>query len=164
MRALLTFALVLIGACVQPSFPPDQPDEPDAAPPAPDAMVDLDCEQRVTSTADGHHNPGQECLTCHNGQQPGAPIYKIAGTAFQRDGVTPQKGGTIIIIDANNQVVKLTTMTNGNFYSSANLTPPYIALTSMCPGENTPMIENFVDGDCNSCHSGVDDPGRVQFP
>ncbi len=165
MRPLLTIALALLGACVQPSFPPDQPDVPDAAPPEPDAMIELDCEPRVQAVGSGHHNPGTECLTCHNGQQVGAPIFKIAGTAFQRDGVTPQRGGTIMVIDANNQVVKLVTQTNGNFYSSANLTPPYITLTSMCPGENTPMITNFVDGDCNSCHrSDGTDPGLVKFP
>jgi len=156
---------LLLGACVQPSFPPDQPDAPDAMPPEPDAMIDLDCEPRIAPVPSGYHNPGMECLSCHNGQQLGAPIFKIAGTAFQRDGITPQVGGTIMIIDANGTVVKLPTTQNGNFYSSANLTPPYIAITSMCPGDNTPMIANFVDGDCNSCHTGGGtEPGFVKFP
>ncbi len=166
VRAVLaTLVFSVLGACVQPSLPPPDEEAPDAMPPAPDAMIDLDCEPRIQSVPSGYHNPGQECLSCHNGQQAGAPIYKIAGTAFQRDGVTPQAGGTIIVIDANNNVVKLATGQNGNFYSSANLTPPYITMTSMCPGDNKPMITNFVDGDCNSCHrSDGTDPGQVKFP
>lgn len=165
VRLGIVSALALLGACVQPTLPEQQADAPDAMPPAPDAMLDLDCEPRIQQVPSGYHNPGTECLSCHNGQQAGAPIYRLAGTAYQRDGATPQVGGTIIVIDANGTVVKLPTAQNGNFYTSLNLIPPYITMTSMCPGDNTPMITNFVDGDCNSCHrNDGTDPGLVKFP
>ena len=56
----------------------------------------------------------------------------------------------------------LPTQQNGNFYTNAALAPPYIAAVSQCP-DNVQMITNFSDGDCNSCHSGVAEPGRVFF-
>lgn len=168
MRRLLAFALVLASSsmvgCLTPAFP-DIPGAPDAEPPPPpDAM--LDCEVRVFPVGDGHHNPGQNCLECHNGQQQpqGAPIFTFAGTVFKdAAGTIPKTGATVIVIDANGTVAKAVTQANGNFYSSAALVAPYSVGASECPAANVPMIENFSDGDCNSCHTGADAPGRIIF-
>lgn len=165
--ALVSLSLLAATACIAPELPAAE-DPPDAAPPPPpDAQ--LDCEPRIFQVGTGHHNPGMPCLDCHNGQQQdlGANIYKLAGTVFQdREGTIPKVGATVIIIDGEGTVVKLPTQQNGNFYTAAQLVPPYNTLVSQCgaPVENLPMITNFVDGDCNSCHSGpATEPGFVVF-
>ena len=166
MRRLAFLAPVALAAaaCVTPSLPPEEGDDepaPDAAPPQPDA--DLDCEPQIQTVGTGYHNPGTACLDCHQGQQAGAPFFTIGGTVYKdAAGTLPVKGATVLVIDAENRVVKLPTMLNGNFYTSAQLTPPYITVVSRCP-DNVPMISNFSDGDCNSCHSGLKNPGRVVF-
>ncbi|MCA9675248.1 MAG: hypothetical protein H6708_22125 [Kofleriaceae bacterium] len=174
-RLTQTFAFITLLAtgaaagCLDPFGLPDPPDPqdqvdaalpPDATPP--DAAPG-DCVPQVQSVGSGYHNPGQNCLECHNGQAAGAPVFSIGGTAYKSDGVTPLSGSTVILIDAAGTVLHLPTQQNGNFYSQAQLVPPYITAVSRCP-TNAQMIENFRDGDCNSCHSGVDQPGRITFP
>ena len=164
----VSVSLLAATACIAPELP-DLSEEPDAMPPPvpPDAM--LDCEPRIFNVGDGHHNPGMACLECHNGQQQdlGANIYTLGGTVFQDTaGTIPKVGATVIVIDGDGTVVKLPTQQNGNFYTSAALTPPYNTIVSQCGAEieNVPMIANFVDGDCNSCHSGpATAPGFVVF-
>jgi hypothetical protein len=167
--ALVSFsllALVGVTACIEPELP-DLTEEPDAAPPPPPPDAALDCEPREFQVGTGHHNPGLACLECHNGQDPAAPIYTLAGTVFQDlQGTIPKVGATVIIIDGDGTVVKVPTQQNGNFYTPAGLTPPFNTAVSQCgaPIENLPMITNFVDGDCNSCHSGpATEPGYVVF-
>ncbi len=172
-QTLIAFALTctvggsLVG-CIDPFGTPDpieNPDRPDAGPiidaPPPDA--NLTCEPQVNQVTSGHHNPGTDCLTCHNGQEAGAPIFTFGGTAYKRDGITPLSGATIIVIDAEGLRVKVPTMQNGNFYSATPMVPPYVTGLSQCPSTAT-MIENFRDGDCNSCHRDTGSPGRVRFP
>lgn len=165
MRLALASLLVLTCACVTPALPQpgddDVEEQPDAAPPPPDAPEN--CEVKVQNVGTGHHNPGLACLECHNGQEAGAPVFTIGGTVFEdAAGTIPAVGATVIVIDGNGTVVKLPTQRNGNFYTSAQLVPPFVTAVSECP-DTVPMLSNFVDGDCNSCHSGVDAPGRVLF-
>jgi hypothetical protein len=165
---LAATAAASLAGCLDPFGTPDpieNPDDPDAGPaidaPPPDA--NLECEPRVNQVTSGYHNPGTNCLECHNGQQAGAPVFTFGGTAYAQDKVTPVVGATVIVIDAAGTVVKVPTMQNGNFYSSTPLVPPYITGMSRCP-DNVTMIQNFRDGDCNSCHGPVGAPGRVTFP
>ncbi len=171
--AFLTALAISASACVLgeqfPDPPAEPPDAPDAAPPV-DAFIDPTCEQPVFTTGDGHHNPGTECLSCHNGQQTpeaiGAPIFSIGGTLFaDRAATIPRKGVTVIILDAEGRRLEMVSQANGNFYSNITLVPPYITFASRCPDPNVPMIENFRDGDCNSCHRAElnKDPGPIVF-
>lgn len=171
--AFVTALAVSASACVLgeqfPDPPAEEPEPPDASP-APDAFVDPSCEAPVFNAGDGHHNPGTECLGCHNGQTTpeaaGAPIFSMGGTLFaDRAGTIPRKGVTIVILDAVGRRLELVTQANGNFYSNINLTPPYITFASRCPDSNVPMIENFRDGDCNSCHRNdlTKEPGPIVF-
>jgi hypothetical protein len=161
--AFASLAASFAVACVTPDLPPRTQDdaEPDAQPPPPDAR--LDCEVKHNAVGSGYHNPGTPCLECHNGQQAGAPRFSIGGTVF-RDaaGTIPVVGATVIVIDGNGLVVKLPTQQNGNFYSQAILSPPFVTAVSQCP-DNVPMLSNFVSGDCNSCHRAVGEPGYVVF-
>lgn len=171
-RTALAFAFALAAAgCVDPFGTPDpieNPDSPDAGPPidAPTPDANRECVPRVNQVTSGHHNPGTNCLECHNGQQQnlGAPIFTFGGTVYAQDGVTPVVGATVIVVDAEGKDVRVPTMQNGNFWSTEPMVPPYVTGVSRCPSNNATMIENFRDGDCNSCHGATGSPGRVTFP
>jgi hypothetical protein len=146
---------LLLAGCTTPELPQSV----DAAPVPPDA--ELDCEPLVDGLGTGYHNPGTACLDCHQGQQPSAPFFTLAGTVFKdAAGTLPARGATVIVVDGDGTVIKMPTQLNGNFWSSVPLAPPLTTVLSRCP-DNIPMISNFVDGDCNSCHGGVGDPGRI---
>lgn len=162
--AATSFA-ALAAACVTPPLP-DTGGQPDAAPPIDAAPPDAPegCELRVQNVGTGYHNPGTACLDCHQGQQPGAPYFSTGGTIYKdAAGTIPKVGATVIVIDGNGVMVKMPTMRNGNFYTSIPLSPPFTTWVSECP-DNVPMISNFVDPDCNSCHRETGQPGRVVFP
>jgi hypothetical protein len=164
----LAFASLLVAAsaaaCVTPELPtpPEPVEQPDAMViPPPDARTD--CEAKHATVGTGYHNPGLECLSCHNGQQAGAPIFTLGGTAYKDlAGTQPLVGATVVVIDGNGTVLKMPTQQNGNFYSSAALQAPYLTFISQCP-DNVQMIANFTDGDCNTCHDGQGEIGRVVF-
>src|SRR5687768_14120454 len=95
-------------ACVTPEPPtppePEQQPDPMVLPP-PDARTD--CEAEPATVGTGYHNPGLECLSCHNGQQAGAPIFTIGGTAHSHTaGTLPLVGATVVVIDGNGTVLK----------------------------------------------------------
>lgn len=165
---LLAALAVPLVACVTPELPTPGDDDDDDLP-APDAMpppppdAPVGCEVKVQTVGTGYHNPGQNCLDCHNGQQQGAPVFTLGGTAYRdRAATVPATGSTVVVIDGNGLTVKMPVMQNGNFYTSAQLSPPYVTYISECP-DNVPMIANFVDGDCNSCHEATAEPGRIVF-
>jgi hypothetical protein len=161
LRIALATLLIAFAACVTPELPQPIEEVPDAMPPPPDAPDN--CEPYVASIGSGYHNPGQNCLECHNGQDPAAPIYTLAGTVFKdAAGTIPKTHATVVVFDANGNVVRIPTTANGNFYTSAQLTPPYYTAVSQCP-TTVPMQTNFVDGDCNSCHGATGSPGRILF-
>lgn len=163
MLRLAFVSLAFAGACVTPELPDPPAEGPDAAPPidAPPPDAPDGCELRITNVGTGHHNPGTDCLSCHQGQDPLAPYLSIGGTAYKdAEGTEPIAGATVIVIDGNGNVIKLPTMQNGNFYTSVTLTPPFSTGITMCP-DTIPMITNFTDGDCNSCHRATGSPGRV---
>jgi hypothetical protein len=151
--AILAFALA---ACT--AGDPTQAPIYDAAP---DAWV---CDPLLSGiTADGHHNPGQECLGCHDDNSAdGAPRYTIAGTLYDGpSGNNPKVGATIIISDALDREFRMVTTLNGNFYMSAELAFPIRSKVSGCP--KTKSMQGFSIGNCNQagCHSAADAQGRV---
>jgi hypothetical protein len=161
LRLVLASLLLVTAACVTPPLPQPIEEAPDAGVVPPDAPDN--CEPLVANVGGGHHNPGQNCLECHNGQDPAAPVFTLAGTVFKdAAGTIPKTRATVIVYDGDGNVVKMSTQLNGNFYTSAALTPPFFTAISQCPNEEQ-MNENFSDGDCNSCHSGAAAPGRIIF-
>jgi hypothetical protein len=107
----------------------------------------------------GHHNAGSSCITanCH-GNPPGAlaPQYSIAGTLYTDAlGGAGIDGATIIVTDANNVTLNITTRGTGgvgNFYSeNLALTPPFTVQATQCPSLKS-MGTPAADGNCNSCH------------
>lgn len=108
---------------------------------------------------DGHHNAGIGCITanCHGVPLgPLAPQYSIGGTLFTTADGVGVDGATIVVTDANNVTVMLTTRGiagPGNFYSeNLALVPPFTVQATQCPSLKQ-MSTPAADGNCNNCHN-----------
>ncbi|MCA9678317.1 MAG: hypothetical protein H6708_09450 [Kofleriaceae bacterium] len=160
VRLVLGFLLVTGGCVVGDPTPRTLGDGPDAGT-APDASggglpdgAAAACEPAQAVTPDGHHNPGQVCLGCHDGNTAGAPLFTLAGTLYDSAaGTNPVAAATIIVTDANGTELKLPTSNNGNFFTSTALTLPITVAASKCP-DTRMMSGNPAVTDCNSCHAG----------
>jgi hypothetical protein len=154
MRAV--FLLVLLGACE--AGDPTMAKIYDAAP---DAWT---CDPGVANvTADGHHNPGLDCLGCHDDNTAdGAPKFTAAGTLYDGpSGNSPLVGATIIVSDALDHEYRMVSQQNGNFYMSADVVFPLRSKVTQCP--STHSMQGFSVGSCNQggCHGAGDPQGRV---
>ena len=129
---------------------------PDGPPPPPDAPPPPMCVQPTDNQADGHHNPGLDCMAgnCHGPTGSGvAPRWSIAGTLY--DGAinpAPVKYATISIVDAAGTKLEIVTSQNGNFYSGQILKWPITVFASKCPAIQV-MTAPVQDGSCNACHA-----------
>jgi hypothetical protein len=108
------------------------------------------CAPAQPPPGDGHHNAGKNCMQgCHNHG------FTLAGTLYTNaTGNSALVGATMQITDANNQVLSLVTMSNGNFYTSTPVTLPLHIVGSECP-VTTAMNAAASTGACNSCHVGA---------
>jgi hypothetical protein len=170
VRVLVGFAVISM-SCARSVAPPpgqsvvDAPREadPDASLGASDAPEVARDGANVTADAapackpanvihgDGHHNPGQDCMSgCHDHG------FSLAGTLLLADGVTPASNATITVVDATHFSQDIVASTNGNFFSYLPVTYPVTITASMCPSVQ-PMAETATVGSCNSaaCHGGV---------
>jgi hypothetical protein len=123
------------------------------------ASPDLtDCVPQSASAIDGHHNAGQDCLTCHNGATAGAPKFYLGGTLYSAaTGGTAVSQANIVITDANNQTINLVTASlnaPGNFYYDQPVAFPIQVKASSCP-TTVPMVSavQSTGGGCTSCHN-----------
>jgi hypothetical protein len=159
--AVLSAAVaVCLAACTVGEVPAGGDDMP--TPDAPGVTSDAvpGCLPAVAGGGgDGHHNAGVSCITaaCH-GIPLGldAPQYSIAGTLFTTANGVGVDGATIVVTDANNVTVMLTTrglLGPGNFYSeNLALVPPFTVQATQCPSLKQ-MSTPAADGNCNSCHN-----------
>jgi hypothetical protein len=120
------------------------------------------CIPAVGNPPDGHHNPGANCLLCHDSRQMLPSLrWTVAGTLF--DGLsstTPTVGATIELIDADGQVITIPTATNGNFWTTTRVRFPLQVRASKCPSNQVMGTQTF-DSSCNGCHV----PGmRIHLP
>jgi hypothetical protein len=69
---------------------------------------------------DGHHNPGQDCLGCHDGNHTGqgAPKFLFAGTAYDSTGATAVAHAQVAVKDST-ALYATYSGTNGNFWKAA---------------------------------------------
>jgi hypothetical protein len=126
-----------------------------------------DCVDRVAAAnlADGHHNPGLDCMTCHDGNTANAPKYFLAGTVYDSvTGTNAYAGGTITWTDSAGVKGTATAMANGNFYVETAVAFPIQVKATSCP-TITPMVGAVAagQGSCNSgaCHSSA---MRIHLP
>jgi hypothetical protein len=110
--------------------------------------------------------PGEDCLSCH--RPGGEASFTVAGTVFPvATSATNQglSGASILITDANNKSLTLTSNSAGNFHTSSAFTfPVSVAITH---AGNTVTMGSAPNGACNSCHTNPPQgsaPGRVSVP
>jgi hypothetical protein len=116
--------------------------------------------------------PGEDCDFCHRAgsQYETAPHWSLAGTVYPRadsaagDGVA---GVEVIVMDeAGQEVLRLTTNTAGNFFTGVQLPDPYqVALEYQ--GERIEMPCPPPSGGCAKCHRRPPNgfaPGRLFVP
>lgn len=113
------------------------------------------CDEPLQSGDDGHHNPGQPCLTCHRAGGTGT-AFTVGGTLYtDLAGTAPLPDGTIHLIDAEGTELTLPVAANGNFWTSEPMAFPVHTFASLCPDTRamiTPV--DTTGGDCNmgGCH------------
>ena len=147
------------------------PDDPFSKPPT--------CSSGKTYSGAGpksEMNPGKACLTCHTMRGKAASVT-LAGTVYIT-GHEPDlclggpaagaSGATVVITDANKNVVTLPVNASGNFLyrDAAAIARPYTAVVKW-NGKERAMKAPQMNGDCNSCHTqdgtgGA--PGRIALP
>lgn len=141
--------------------PLDDGGAPDDGGTAPDLAPRSSCINLTTPNGDGHHNPGTDCLACHNGN--GAPLFTVAGTLYASiNGGSPVAGATIRLTDGKGANVDLVTGSNGNFYSSGAVNFPVTARASGCPNDTLMAAQVQSSGaSCNGCHGSAN---RIHLP
>lgn len=115
--------------------------------------------------ADGHHNPGQNCIQCHaSGSTSGAPVWMFGGTIYQSNGTTPAPNVQVGINDGNTLHTTYTA-TNGNFWLASSGTINWAQAQVRirdANGELT-MAGATPAATCNLCHSSTTYP-RITAP
>lgn len=145
------------------------------APPAGDMVTpnDPNCIAKAAPVIDGHHNAGQPCLQCHDGNTAGANKFTAAGTVYDKlalaSGAQGLSGVTIEITDANGTKVSVVTASQGapgNFWTDQPLVFPLQVRASMCPADR-PMADplaaaaNVAAGGGNCSRSGCHDSAMI---
>lgn len=154
------------------------PGSSDAAAPEADAGTDFNTETVCTSQTtwtrgdrgSSSMHPGVACINCHDSNQRG-PAFAVAGTVFptahEPDNCNGAQGGVqVVITDATGKVTTLTVNAVGNFYSAADIQPPFHAKVVSGERERA-MVAEQTSGDCNGCHTeqGTKSaPGRIVAP
>lgn len=138
-----------------PAAPGATPAADASAPKADGGATDAgknNCIDGVASPGSGKHHAGDDCLGCHDTQ---SKRWTISGTLYSAaTGGTAVAGATIEVTDATGKVVKLTTYSNGNFYTTTPVTKPLKVRATKCPSDR-PMIGAVNDGSCNGCHNST---------
>jgi hypothetical protein len=166
------------GGALPPGADGGGPAPSDAAPPpkvdgsapavdagAKDAAAPVDagaCINGVASPGSGHHDPGQDCKSCHDNLGANRK-WTVAGTLYAGvNSNTPVVGATIEVVDATNKVLQLVTYSNGNFYTLQSVTYPLKVRATKCPS-NVPMNGSVANGSCNAggCHEAGN---RIHLP
>jgi len=132
----------------------------DSVPTAPDCI-----ELETAAVPDGAFHPplydyeeasGQGCLgMCHKEGADQGLVYSVAGAVYEEIGEDsdPLAGVRVFVTDSTGKKVRMTTATNGMFYTEEALTPPLNTLVSGCP-DTTPMAPP-AHANCNgsaACH------------
>jgi hypothetical protein len=113
------------------------------------------CVNKTTPLTDGHHNPGLNCMNCHNNANPAISQFTVAGTLYDAvTGGAAVAGATVEITDAAGKVLTIISSANGNFYSEQALTFPVHARATACPAD-LHMVATAAVGACNSCHTAA---------
>jgi hypothetical protein len=125
------------------------------------------------------HRPGQPCVLCHSTYEGASPEITVGGTIFatptETAGVLPTavEGAIVTLIDAEGDVMPVTSNCAGNFYLTKEQWNPSfplrVELSYPAPGGTTlkpatPMSSRISrDGSCGSCHDGPPNQGSPGY-
>lgn len=113
-------------------------------------------------TDGGTSNAGQGCMNlgCHLAGGLG-PMFTFAGTVYADMAGTAPKPGATVKVEFGTTVISAVADTDGNFYSTQDITLPAKTLATACPTV-APMVGMIVTGggNCNNCHR----PGGEAVP
>jgi hypothetical protein len=128
-----------------------------------------DAAAALPTPSSGFHNPGLSCVqsSCHSKSQKSFGPFTVAGTLYAAvGGGTAVSQATIHLVDGAGKDIKLTTATNGNFFTDQAVTFPITVRASKCPNTDQPMVSTVAasGGSCNSCHASGSNQGRVHLP
>jgi hypothetical protein len=134
---------------------------------------DPNCIAKAAAVIDGHHNPGQPCLQCHDGNTAGANKFTAAGTVYDKlslaAGAQGLSGVTIEITDAAGTKVSVVTASlgaAGNFWTDLPLVFPLQVRASQCPadrpmGDPLAAAANVAAGGGNCSRAGCHDSNMI---
>jgi hypothetical protein len=125
--------------------------EPDAGSTSGSGVFSGDGAFTSKTGPNGHHNVGQDCLSCHDGSS-GAPEFSFAGTLYDASG-NAVGGAEVRVVDAMGNAVSVTTGSDGNFYqfgSSAFAGPGHAGIRNATTTDL--MVSAVTKGGCNACH------------
>jgi hypothetical protein len=116
-------------------------------------------ESSTTGSSESH-NAGQNCMNCHKPGGGEAPVWKIAGTAYNEALTATNSNATVKFYTGPNGtgILKYTLQVDakGNFYTSSIIDFTgglYPSVTSATTTNS--MSSPITSGACNSCHNGV---------
>ena len=104
---------------------------------------------------------------CHNKAQKTFGPFTAAGTVYAAvGGGTAVSQATIHLIDGTGKDVKLSTATNGNFFTDVPLVYPLTVKGSKCPSAEQTMVSAVASSgaSCNGCHASGSSQGRIHLP
>lgn len=112
-----------------------------------------------TSSNDSH-NAGRNCMDCHKPGGGEAPVWKVAGTAYNEALTATNSNATVKLYTGPNGTgtLKYTLQVDakGNFYTSSTIDFTgglYPSVTGVTTTNS--MSSPISSGACNSCHNGV---------
>ncbi|MFC1619862.1 hypothetical protein ACFL45_07945 [Candidatus Neomarinimicrobiota bacterium] len=105
---------------------------------------------------DSHHS-GENCMSCHDGGGSGTGWFKVAGTIYQSDGITPYPNTTVSLYAdaASGGDLEMTVEVdgNGNFYTTESVSWGIgLVATATSDSDTRTMSSRVTDGACNLCH------------
>ncbi len=130
----------------------------DLADPGTDGAADADdeeaattCEPPATATGSAGHLPGMDCGSCHDSMAADLR-WTVSGTLYSdAAGTSPVAGATVVVEDSDHHTYRLSTHTNGVFYTTQAMAFPVSVYASRCP-DTAGMAAAAAGGSCNSCH------------
>jgi len=114
------------------------------------------------------HNHGTQCVSCHTLGEAGPGCFTLAGSVYQPNKTDPYTAGEVRLYTQLNAQGELRGTFyidgKGNFYTTAKIEwgPSLYATIYDANGNPKHMQDAVNDGNCNHCHSAMDD--RLTLP
>ena len=160
-RSIAILTLVFAAACSDDTTETADPEE-QPLPGDPDFVRDpaLDIELHSAASSNASHEPGNNCMHCHQRLGGGPGLFTAAGTLFDPAG-QPRTGAVVEIRTApageGDLLAAIEVDQLGNFYTTTDLPIPESELFPFVRGSTTTKEMPFPTSSlaCNYCHTPV---------